>query len=254
MKHAPITFLLFLLFCFVQFGCEMGKEKTHKEINIEKKKINDSLIKATITTTFKKGKEITEEVKIIEGTPEEVNASLEAFKKETLKVNTQQPHQSEAHDMGKQVTEKKLHFTLSAKSSSTTSGMVMLSESEGKVTLEAHINGLTPGVHAIHLHEKADCSSEDGKSTGGHWNPTFEPHGAWGSETGFHRGDIGNFIADETGHGMIKFTTDLWCIGCADETKNIVGKAVIVHQGEDDLTSQPSGAAGARVSCAGIIQ
>ena len=39
-----------------------------------------------------------------------------------------------------------------------------------------------------------------------------------------------------------------------EETKNIIGKAVIVHQGQDDLHSQPSGAAGARVSCAGVIQ
>ncbi|MBC70735.1 MAG: superoxide dismutase, partial [Muricauda sp.] len=45
-----------------------------------------------------------------------------------------------------------------------------------------------------------------------------------------------------------------WCIGCDDEKKNILGKAVIVHQGVDDYTSQPSGAAGARIACTGIIQ
>ncbi|MEN8851714.1 MAG: superoxide dismutase family protein [Candidatus Arcticimaribacter sp.] len=149
---------------------------------------------------------------------------------------------------------KKLKFNLNPKSGSTANGMVMFTEQDGQVTLEAHINGLTPGTHAIHVHEKADCSSDDGKSSGGHWNPTFAQHGAWGSETGFHRGDIGNFSADETGHGMITFSTDLWCIGCEDVTKNLIGKAIIVHQGEDDLSSQPSGAAGARVSCAGIIQ
>jgi len=55
-------------------------------------------------------------------------------------------------------------------------------------------------------------------------------------------------------NGEVTFSTDLWCIGCDDETKNLIGKAIIVHQGEDDLSSQPSGAAGARVSCAGIIQ
>jgi len=49
-------------------------------------------------------------------------------------------------------------------------------------------------------------------------------------------------------------STDQWCIGCDDPAKNILGKAVIVHQGEDDLISQPSGAAGARVSCGGIIE
>ena len=53
---------------------------------------------------------------------------------------------------------------------------------------------------------------------------------------------------------MVEFSTDQWCIGCDDENKNIVGKGLIVHQGTDDLTSQPSGAAGARISCAGLIQ
>jgi|TARA_A200000159_G_C7164313_1_gene272661 Cu-Zn family superoxide dismutase len=148
---------------------------------------------------------------------------------------------------------EKIKINLNAKSNSKTSGEVSLTERNGVVTLEANIYGLEPGTHAIHLHDKADCSSSDGKSTGGHWNPTFEPHGAWQNDTGFHRGDIGNFEANNQGHGMIKFSTDLWCIGCEDPVKNILGKAVIVHQGADDLTSQPSGAAGARVSCAGII-
>jgi Cu-Zn family superoxide dismutase len=52
----------------------------------------------------------------------------------------------------------------------------------------------------------------------------------------------------------MKFETDLWCLNCDDPIKNIVGKSIIIHDGEDDLTSQPSGAAGSRVSCAGIIK
>jgi len=67
-------------------------------------------------------------------------------------------------------------------------------------------------------------------------------------------GDIGNFIAAADGTATVEFATEEWCIGCDDATKNIVGKGVIVHQGVDDFTSQPSGAAGARVSCTGIIQ
>ena len=61
---------------------------------------------------------------------------------------------------------------------------------------------LSPGMHAIHLHEKADCSSPDGKSAGGHWNPTFSKHGKWGDENGYHKGDIGNFEVDENGNGL----------------------------------------------------
>lgn len=150
--------------------------------------------------------------------------------------------------------DKKLSFALYPKSDSEAKGKVVIIEHEGKVYFTAEIEGLSEGTHAIHLHEKADCSSDDGKSTGGHWNPTFTSHGKWGSEDGYHLGDIGNFEADARGNGVIDFTTDQWCIGCGDEKKDIVGKAVIVHQGVDDFVSQPSGAAGARISCAAIIQ
>ncbi|MDG1728815.1 MAG: superoxide dismutase family protein [Algibacter sp.] len=149
---------------------------------------------------------------------------------------------------------KKIKIALNAKSGSSVSGNVVFKEAGGEVSMTAIISGLTPGEHAIHIHASSDCSSPDGKSAGGHWNPTAQPHGKWGAETGFHKGDIGNFTADENGNGTISFTTDEWCIGCGDATKDILGKGIIVHAGVDDLTSQPSGAAGARVSCAGIIQ
>ncbi|WP_223548140.1 superoxide dismutase family protein [Aestuariivivens sp. NBU2969] len=150
--------------------------------------------------------------------------------------------------------EKKLIIELEAKSESNVSGQVTFKEENGTVTMTAIMSGLEPGKHAIHLHETADCSSTDGKSSGGHWNPTSQPHGKWGDRAGYHKGDIGNFTADDKGNGLIQFSTDEWCIGCDDDTKNILGKAVIVHAGEDDLISQPSGAAGARISCAGIIE
>lgn len=146
-----------------------------------------------------------------------------------------------------------LEIGLDNKSGSTATGFALLSEKNGTVYLSATIRGLPAGTHAIHLHEKADCSSDDGKSTGGHWNPTFAPHGAWGSAAGYHKGDIGNFEVDDDGIGRVFFETDEWCIGCDDPTKDILGKAIIVHQGADDFVSQPSGAAGARISCAGIV-
>ena len=86
---------------------------------------------------------------------------------------------------------------LESKNSTDVNGSVVFFEEENKVTMVAEIENLIPGEHAIHLHEKSDCSSNDGKSTGGHWNPTLTKHGKWGDESGFHRGDIGNFIADK---------------------------------------------------------
>lgn len=149
---------------------------------------------------------------------------------------------------------KEINVKLEPKSDSEAEGKVSISEKDGMVTLEASLYGLDAGTHAIHIHEKADCSSADGKSTGGHWNPTFEAHGKWGAEGGYHKGDIGNFEVGEDGYGRISFTTDEWCIGCGDDKKDVLGKAIIVHQGTDDFKSQPSGAAGARVSCGGIIE
>jgi len=150
---------------------------------------------------------------------------------------------------------KKIIINLTAKSDSNVSGTAVFTEEpDGSIKMVALLSNLSEGSHAIHLHEKADCSSADGKSTGGHWNPTAEPHGKWGDETGYHKGDIGNFEAEANGNGTITFITDQWCIGCDDASKNIIGKAVIVHQGTDDYVSQPSGAAGSRISCGGIIE
>ncbi|WBL21014.1 superoxide dismutase family protein [Zunongwangia sp. HRR-M8] len=157
-------------------------------------------------------------------------------------------------DMDAESSEKKeVMVTLEPKSDSNLSGEVTFTEENGEVTMEATIMGLSEGKHAIHIHQKADCSAADGTSAGGHWNPTNEPHGKWGSEEGYHKGDIGNFEVDSSGKGTITVTTDEWCIGCGDDTKDILGKAIIVHDGVDDFTSQPSGAAGTRVGC-GVIE
>jgi Cu-Zn family superoxide dismutase len=159
-----------------------------------------------------------------------------------------------ATEIKEEVVVKTLKFSLEPKSDSNVEGEVSFTEEDGIVAMKATLSGLTPGEHAIHIHEKADCSAADGTSTGGHWNPTFSTHGKWGSAEGYHRGDIGNFTADAEGNATVEFSTDEWCLGCGDETKNLIGKGVIVHQGVDDYVTQPTGDAGGRVSCAGIIE
>jgi superoxide dismutase, Cu-Zn family len=152
------------------------------------------------------------------------------------------------------VTNKnELNITFTSKSDSNVIGTANFTEKDGVVTLIAKMSGLSPGEHAIHIHEKSDCSAPDGSSAGGHWNPTFKKHGKWG-DTEYHKGDIGNFTADANGNGTVKFSTSEWCIGCEDDTKNIIGKGLIVHKGTDDFTSQPAGNAGARQACSAIIK
>ena len=236
--------LVLSLFLITIIGCQNPKKESKLkktiEVNVDR---TDSITKAEVRITADINGEFSEEVQIFEGTHEEVMEKVELVTK-----NSGDPDQAEPK------TIKKIQFLLNPKSGSNTNGTVIFTEKDGQVTLELAMNKLSQGTHAIHIHEKADCSSEDGKSSGGHWNPTFENHGAWGSKDGYHKGDIGNFLADNNGNGGITFSTAQWCLGCDDDTKNLIGKAVIVHQGTDDLISQPSGAAGARISCVGIIE
>lgn len=153
----------------------------------------------------------------------------------------------------KENTEKKIVVAMHSSSNSKVQGEVVFTENNGIVKMQGEFSGLNPeGIHAIHLHEKADCSATDGSSAGGHWNPTDEKHGEWDSTDGFHLGDIGNLKVDKDGKSSITFETDEWCIDCADDRKNIIGKGIIVHKDKDDFTSQPTGNAGDRISCGEI--
>ena len=138
--------------------------------------------------------------------------------------------------------------TIKSLNNSSITGTISFTQENDSVYLEAHVFGLDPGAKALHIHEIGDCSSDDGSSTGGHWNPYNTKHSKWGDPTGFHLGAVGNFEVDSIGHGMLNFKTDLWCIGCKEEN-DILNKAVIIHQGSDDYVSQPSGASGIRIGC-----
>ena len=140
------------------------------------------------------------------------------------------------------------NYTINSKSGTETQGTAKFAQTGKNVEMDLNVYKLTPGIHAVHIHEKGDCSSTDGSSAGGHWNPTNHDHGKFGSET-FHMGDIGNLNADKDGTARMVFKTDKWCIGCKDETKNIVGKSLIIHAGRDDFKTQPTGNAGGRVGC-----
>ncbi len=125
-------------------------------------------------------------------------------------------------------------------------------DDNGKVKLELEITIPSKAGKsvAVHLHEHGDCG-DNGNLSHGHWNPTNQQHGKWGS-AGFHSGDIGNVELDAQGKGTLTLETDLWTLGGSAE-KNILDKALIVHGGVDDYTSQPSGNAGTRIGC-GVIK
>ena len=141
--------------------------------------------------------------------------------------------------------------TIDSRSDSSVTGMAIFTQNGDQVTFTVEIQNATPGLHAVHIHEYGDCSAPDGKSAGGHWNPTDVGHGKWGVGE-YHLGDIGNITVGEDGTGSYELTTDLWEIGTGSDI-DVVGKGIIVHADADDFISQPSGNAGARIGCGVIV-
>jgi superoxide dismutase, Cu-Zn family len=128
------------------------------------------------------------------------------------------------------------------------SGTVTFSRAEGGVKVSAQISGLSQGAHGFHIHEYGDCTAPDGTSAGGHFNPTGQPHAA---PTADHRhtGDMGNVMAGKDGSATLEYVDTH---ASFEGENSILGRGVIVHEKADDLTTQPTGAAGARVAC-GVI-
>jgi Cu-Zn family superoxide dismutase len=128
-------------------------------------------------------------------------------------------------------------------------GEVNFEQMGGKVRVTAQVIRLPANREfGFHIHEVGDCSSGDGMSAKGHFNPYGKPHGQ-GAER--HAGDMPNLKSDAK--GKAKLTVDLDVITIARGPASIVGRAVMVHADPDDYRTQPTGNAGARVAC-GVIK
>lgn len=132
-----------------------------------------------------------------------------------------------------------------------THGEVTFDQVGDKVRVVVQVIGLKPNrEHGFHIHEAGDCSSGDGMSAKGHFNPHGKPHGAPGSSAR-HAGDLPNLKAD--GKGRAKMTTMVDMVTVTPGPASIVGRGLIVHAEPDDYKSQPVGNAGARMAC-GVIK
>jgi superoxide dismutase, Cu-Zn family len=125
-------------------------------------------------------------------------------------------------------------------------------DGKGGLTLVIELKDAPAGEHAVHIHDKGDCSSPDGKSAGDHWNPTHMEHGKWGAPGDHHHlGDIGNATIKPDGTGTITLDTTKWSAGTG-AANDVIGHSIVVHGGVDDFKSQPAGNAGPRIGC-GVI-
>ena len=123
-------------------------------------------------------------------------------------------------------------------------GKITFTQQEGGVLVEATVAGLAAGKHGFHIHQLGDVTCLDGKCTKGHWNPTGAKHGGPDAAER-HHGDLGTLEAGADGKATYKRVDKMIQRNGHD---SIVGRGIIIHAGADDLTSQPTGAAGARVA------
>ena len=127
-------------------------------------------------------------------------------------------------------------------------GVVHFAQTEEGMKVTARVEGLTPGKHGFHIHQFGDITAANGTSAGGHFNPMGHEHGGPMKEMR-HPGDLGNLEADKDGVAIYEWTDPhMMLYG----PLSILGRGMVVHAGEDDLTSQPTGAAGSRVAV-GVI-
>lgn len=140
--------------------------------------------------------------------------------------------------------------TLEPTQGNTASGTVNFVQTGDKVVVTARVTGLAPGSHGFHIHEKGDCTSPDGMSAGGHFNPHGKAHGN-PSAPDHHAGDMPMLVADS--NGVASLTADLDAVSVGGNAADVIGRSVIVHKDPDDFATQPTGNSGARVAC-GVIR
>jgi superoxide dismutase, Cu-Zn family len=142
--------------------------------------------------------------------------------------------------------------TLAPTTGNTASGSVRFAQAGEKVTVSGEVRGLKPNAeHGFHVHEKGDCSSGDGMSTGGHFNPDGKAHGQHGAGV-HHAGDLPSLRADASGVARFSFESSTIALGSGANT--VVGKGLIVHRDPDDYRTQPTGNSGPRLACAVIVR
>lgn len=122
-----------------------------------------------------------------------------------------------------------------------------------QVQVHGNVTGLNPGRHGFHVHKFGDLT-EGCKSAAAHYNPANTDHGAPADDIR-HVGDLGNIEADVNGIALFSFYDRLLNL---EGPQNILGRAVVVHEREDDLgrtthpDSRSTGNAGGRLGC-GVI-
>lgn len=94
------------------------------------------------------------------------------------------------------------------------------------------------GFFGLHIHEYGNCTKPFDQ-TGEHYNPKKQEHP-------FHAGDLPPLFS-KSGYAWSFFYDGRLTL------PEIIEKSLIIHNGRDDFTTQPSGSSGMKIGC-GVIQ
>jgi Cu-Zn family superoxide dismutase len=133
-------------------------------------------------------------------------------------------------------------------------GTATLMETRSGVRIALEASGLTPGVHAFHVHEKGSCQGPDFKSAGGHFNPEHKAHGMQNPK-GHHVGDLSNITVGQDGTVKTEILARDLTLRPKDPHSAFRsgGTSLVIHEKADDEKSDPAGNAGNRIAC-GVIE
>jgi len=137
-------------------------------------------------------------------------------------------------------------------------GGARLRQTAAGVEIEMEVSGLTPGVHALHIHTTGDCHTPGPDGTafaaaGAHFNPFGKKHGLLNPE-GPHAGDLPNL--DVPSNGRVDITLNLPSVTLREGRHSLLqknGTSFVIHANPDDGMSDPAGNSGARIAC-GVIR
>lgn len=127
-------------------------------------------------------------------------------------------------------------------------------DGRGIVHVNVQVDGLSSGLHGIHMHAVGSCVAPTFASAGGHYNPLSHEHGLE-NPNGPHAGDLPNLVVDADGHGRLQAKTDRVTLSAGGATLlDGDGSAFIIHANPDDqVTNIGNGGSGARIACAVIV-